>query len=632
MISNPWVTLVVNVMLLNVFIIGLNTGELYIYLNNYQKIKDMRSIQLIFFFSCALFLSESLFAQSSTTRSTLQYHDASNNTMPLYGTYQIIAVSPSQIINLPSDLASIISEYRSANEEKLVKLDLEVWLRLLSDAQINSEGFFPLQSEIVVYDASLSNEGNIKVLGPCTPAISNGTAATATSLTIGNDCLTGTTCGGGGPIAVGTCVPSSYDCAFYQFEASATEMSVFIDFVASSGCLFRSTIFEDTSGNGVPDSQVSCATGSLDYEHNLTGLTVFNTYWVQVCYTTSNQGGCADGGTDGSADFCIVAMENDVPCDDCDTPCGDALGYLADPLVDDVVSDCVTTRMSPSLTENSTHTFCNAFSTPVSLTPVDVGFQVIVTSDCGGGNVTDFTWELFDASPCSAAPIQSGDLSDLIFDNLPATSNFVYCYTFTVPSFCSHFQHCPYFVGAGVPLPIELLEFKATLQEGGTVLTNWTTAVEIDNDYFTVERSRDGDVYLPIGTISGVGYSSMEQHYTFLDLTPISGWSYYRLRQTDFNGLSEVFEPVAVNVVENELDINIFSSENGTYTIETYSVKDGVGTIEVFNVLGNRVINQSIQIPQGITRTTIPLDFLSSGVYTLRTSMEGNFDMVSFMR
>jgi hypothetical protein len=100
---------------------------------------------------------------------------------------------------------------------------------------------------------------------------------------------------------------------------------------------------------------------------------------------------------------------------------------------------------------------------------------------------------------------------------------------------------------AANPLPIELLYFNAR-PNGEVVDLNWATASEKDNDYFTVERSRDGILFDPVLQVSGAGTSTQTLHYSDTDRRPLPGLSYYRLRQTDFNGDFSVSNVVAVQM------------------------------------------------------------------------------------
>ncbi|MBD3639059.1 MAG: T9SS type A sorting domain-containing protein [Crocinitomicaceae bacterium] len=87
-------------------------------------------------------------------------------------------------------------------------------------------------------------------------------------------------------------------------------------------------------------------------------------------------------------------------------------------------------------------------------------------------------------------------------------------------------------------LPIELLYFTAKLNDNTRKADlHWATASEIDNDYFTVERSANGEDWIEILQVDGAGNSSVQLEYFEVDAQPlIYGDSYYQLKQTDFDG------------------------------------------------------------------------------------------------
>ena len=68
------------------------------------------------------------------------------------------------------------------------------------------------------------------------------------------------------------------------------------------------------------------------------------------------------------------------------------------------------------------------------------------------------------------------------------------------------------------------------------VLLDWITASEFNNDYFTVEHSGDGINFESIANVHGAGTSSIYHYYETTDENPLEGQSYYRLKQTDFDG------------------------------------------------------------------------------------------------
>ncbi|MBD0260502.1 MAG: T9SS type A sorting domain-containing protein [Cytophagales bacterium] len=95
-------------------------------------------------------------------------------------------------------------------------------------------------------------------------------------------------------------------------------------------------------------------------------------------------------------------------------------------------------------------------------------------------------------------------------------------------------------------LPITLIYFTAKQQES-QVLLQWATASEKDNEYFSLEKSRDGQQFNEIGRVAGAGTSTGKLTYQFTDDFPFGGTGYYRLKQVDFDGTFTYSRIVAVN-------------------------------------------------------------------------------------
>ncbi len=84
-------------------------------------------------------------------------------------------------------------------------------------------------------------------------------------------------------------------------------------------------------------------------------------------------------------------------------------------------------------------------------------------------------------------------------------------------------------------LPIELISFSAE-PVGDAVVIDWTTGSELNNDFFTIERSQNALQWTDLEYVSGAGTSNEELSYQVIDDDPIVGTSYYRLKQTDYDG------------------------------------------------------------------------------------------------
>lgn len=123
----------------------------------------------------------------------------------------------------------------------------------------------------------------------------------------------------------------------------------------------------------------------------------------------------------------------------------------------------------------------------------------------------------------------------LIFDNEPSTN--WKRLTATMCSIRITYQDPPC-----APLPVKLATFDVSC-ENEQAKVEWETASETNNDFFTVWRSEDGEVFTPVGRVDGLMNSNQLVSYDWTDDETIIGSSYYRLSQTDLNGVSEYFEP-----------------------------------------------------------------------------------------
>ena len=107
-----------------------------------------------------------------------------------------------------------------------------------------------------------------------------------------------------------------------------------------------------------------------------------------------------------------------------------------------------------------------------------------------------------------------------------------------------------YYTSSGA-LPVGLISFIAASKNHEASL-RWTTATEINNDYFTLEKSRDMVHFTEVCRIKGVGNAQFDVSYAATDSTPYDGLSFYSLRQTDFDGNSEIIGMVKFNFATEE--------------------------------------------------------------------------------
>jgi hypothetical protein len=112
---------------------------------------------------------------------------------------------------------------------------------------------------------------------------------------------------------------------------------------------------------------------------------------------------------------------------------------------------------------------------------------------------------------------------------------------------------CPYYQNIST-LPIELTYFNGYMKSCGVNYLMWETATENNNDRFEIERSFDGVSFEKIVIIKGAGNSITNKKYNFVDTNPRQELNYYRLRQVDYNGKSEVSSIISI---DNSCDKNV---------------------------------------------------------------------------
>jgi hypothetical protein len=165
-------------------------------------------------------------------------------------------------------------------------------------------------------------------------------------------------------------------------------------------------------------------------------------------------------------------------------------------------------------------------------------------------------------------------------------------------------------------LPVEFSKMTTTCEDN-SVRIQWTTESEHNNDYFRIEKSTTGNEWELLGSIDGVGNSTTEQTYTYLDDNQRIN-NYYRLYQVDMDGSEELLSTLFSECENTNSNIETFPNpSHGSFSIywKQFKTKGDV-KIRVLNTNGQQVFQEKVALELGVNLFTIKAD-LAPGVYMI---------------
>ncbi len=174
------------------------------------------------------------------------------------------------------------------------------------------------------------------------------------------------------------------------------------------------------------------------------------------------------------------------------------------------------------------------------------------------------------------------------------------------------------------PLPIKLLDFTADFN-GKTIDLKWVTGSEINNDYFTVERSVEGFNDIVVGTVPSKaidGTSINLLSYMLNDPNAIPGTYYYRLKQTDFDGKYEYSKIISAAILAStEFTFELYPNPNNgkSFSVSISGQNNDNVLIVVRDVLGQEIYTKLAIIDQNNSSVFAidPTNELGAGVYII---------------
>lgn len=173
------------------------------------------------------------------------------------------------------------------------------------------------------------------------------------------------------------------------------------------------------------------------------------------------------------------------------------------------------------------------------------------------------------------------------------------------------------------PLPVTLISFTVFNISDSNIQLTWSTASELNFDYFEIERSTDGKNFTSIGRRQGNGTTNLQHNYEFTDSEPLIGNNYYRLRSIDFDGFAESFPAIVADFVSKK-NASVYPNPvaNGQLHIDLNF--EGQGTsIKIIDLNGV----QKETLTSSNSQNSLPLS-LDPGLYLI-TIIDGSFKQVS---
>lgn len=314
----------------------------------------------------------------------------------------------------------------------------------------------------------------------------------------------------------------------------------------------------------------------------------------------------------GASNTCTQTLCSDSPTEDC------YLGFAAPPCASNPGAGCcIVSYMTCGSVENNTW---------FTYTPPTTGTYnfALTNQSCTNGNGMQM-WLGEMPSGCGDASTYTEDYCQSTATtadiNYAAALTAGTTYYVSLDGFAGDDCTFDFGVYGNNPLPVEIVNYDGAYNnKEKSVLLEWQTASENNNDFFTVERSFDGSTYEVIETINGAGNSKNIINYKLNDKNPKTGTNYYRLKQTDFDGKVSNNGLVAVNVSENG-DIKLYpTATTSNVKLDLFNGAPTYTEITVYNAVGVLVFQEKIELGRGKSSFVIPSADFDSGIYFVRVN------------
>lgn len=228
------------------------------------------------------------------------------------------------------------------------------------------------------------------------------------------------------------------------------------------------------------------------------------------------------------------------------------------------------------------------------------------------------------ASPVNPAILNAFENEDCLLGTLHNAWTTFYHPNFNEgPDNMNLYDYIEVFASVNATLPVNLKSYHARLAND-RVLVEWVTTTETNNSYFSIERAGEDQQFKEIARVQGRGNSSNEVSYSYSDISPLKGVSYYRLVQVDLDGKTKVY--TIKKIVNTSLNGNMVVSPNpfneklSVYLNLPSSKKL---TIYISDMNGRRLVTQSQVFKEGSQEFQMNTSNLPRGMYFLRIEGDG---------
>ena len=467
-------------------------------------------------------------------------------------------------------------------------------------------------------------------------AQNNPVCGSAQPLPVNNSLLCGQNTNGFVGAADGCVISGTGQTVWYSFTTSASTTPLVLNVLGTAAPYPNYGVFNGVCA-GLTCGQIvtfSLSAGDPGKHTLLTGLAPNTTYYVQVQSSTT-----------ANSKFCIsindVAANSTSPANaqvisSCGTtfngttnggyyPSGSGAGHNNLDVAPTTCTACPTAGQDVTFVINniSWFKFCSVNTGTYNVqfnvsscvfTGLNSGSQMAVLTGATNSltNIWQATNPTYPTTPTQASPnfaLAAGGCAYLIVDGFAGDA-------------CSYNYVLTNVSGGCALLPIELTMFNAHLN-GNSVDLTWATATEINNDYFTVERSADGVNFESIGLVKGAGNSVKEVYYYLQDRKPLTGISYYRLKQTDFDKKEtySVIQSISIDV-ENTFDFMLFpnpSDKNEDVRLIFNGKENDVLNLSITDITGKLLSEKTIKLSAPSLEVNLKHHF-DAGIYFVKVS------------